>query len=159
MKVISAHSPRFSDSTGDRIDCSVLFDGFSNELPFTAFRDDVEAHSVELFSRCIQGEFGPVVQYVAPQITSEQIVTAFDTALTAHLDATAQQRRYDNRITCMVRAGFPGPFQAEGVAFATWCDECNILAYQMLAAVQAGTEPMPESPAAFIATLPVMVWP
>lgn len=86
-------------------------------------------------------------------------VAAFDIALTAHLDSTAQQRRYDNRITCMVRAGFVGPFQAEGKAFATWCDSCNAIAYQMLAAVQAGTEPMPESPAAFIATLPAMVWP
>lgn len=88
-----------------------------------------------------------------------QAVTAFDTALTAHLDNTAKAKRYDNRITCMVRAGFPGPFHAEGTAFAAWCDTCNILAYQMLQAVQAGTQPMPESPQAFIATLPAMVWP
>lgn len=87
------------------------------------------------------------------------IVPVFDTALTSHFDATAQQRKYDNRITCMVRAGFAGPFQAEGQAFATWCDTCNIAAYTMLAAVQAGTAPMPESPQAFIDTLPVMVWP
>ena len=87
------------------------------------------------------------------------VVAVFDAALTAHLDATAQTKRYDNRITCMVRAGFVGPFQAEGQAFAIWCDNCNILAYQMSAAVQAGTAPMPESPQAFINTLPEMVWP
>lgn len=87
------------------------------------------------------------------------VVAVFDAALTAHLDNTAKQKRYDNRITCMVRAGFVGPFQAEGQAFATWCDTCNIIAYQMLAAVQAGTAPMPESPQAFIDTLPVMFWP
>jgi len=86
-------------------------------------------------------------------------VDAFDVALTTHLDSTAQQRRYDNRITCMVRAGFAGPFQAEGQAFATWCDNCNILAYHLLAAVEAGTAPLPASPEAFIATLPAMVWP
>ena len=95
----------------------------------------------------------------APVPTMDQIVAEFDTALTDHLDSTAKQKRYDNRITCMVRAGFAGPFQAEGQAFATWCDNCNIMAYQMLAAVQAGTAPMPESPQAFIATLPAMVWP
>ena len=87
------------------------------------------------------------------------IVADFDTALTSHLDSTAQSRRYDNRITCAVRAGYAGPFQAEGAAFALWMDNCNALAYQMLAAVQAGTAPMPESPQAFIDSLPAMVWP
>lgn len=83
----------------------------------------------------------------------------FDAALTAHLDATAQARRYDNRITCMVRAGFPGPFQAEGLAFAAWCDGCNMFAYSLMADVLAGNAPMPESTSAFIAMLPEMVWP
>ena len=87
------------------------------------------------------------------------IVAVFDAALTAHLDNTAKQRRNDNRITCAVRAGYAGPFQAEGAAFALWMDECNALAYQMLAAVQAGTASMPESPQAFIDTLPAIVWP
>lgn len=99
-----------------------------------------------------------VADYVppAPPILT---VADFDAALTAHLDTTAQQKRYDNRITCMVRAGFPGPFQAEGVAFATWCDTCNAFAYTFMAEVQAGTQPMPASPAEFIALLPQMVWP
>ena len=91
----------------------------------------------------------------APALT----VADFDAALTAHLDATAQARQYDNRITCMVRAGFPGPFQAEGIAFATWCDTCNALAYTLLANVQAGTRPLPATTQALIDTLPPMVWP
>lgn len=83
----------------------------------------------------------------------------FDAALTTHLDATAQQRRYDNRITCMVRAGFPGPFQSEAVAFATWADTCNAFAYQLMADVAGGSAEVPASTAAFIAMLPPMVWP
>lgn len=99
-----------------------------------------------------------VADYVLPAppvLTLED----FDRALTAHLDTTAQQRRYDNRITCMVRAGFPGPFQAEGQAFATWCDNCNAAAYQLLALVQQGKSPAPPSVEAFLSSLPVMVWP
>ena len=42
----------------------------------------------------------------------------YDAALTAHLDAVAQTKRYADRISCSVRAGYPGPFQAEGVVFA-----------------------------------------
>ena len=83
----------------------------------------------------------------------------FDAALTAHLDATAQARRYDNRITCAVRAGYPGPFQAEGAAFALWMDNCNVTAYTLLAEVQAGTRPLPSTTQALIDLLPPMVWP
>jgi hypothetical protein len=83
----------------------------------------------------------------------------FDAALTLHLDATAQARRYDNRITCMVRAGFPGPFQAEGLAFAAWADSCNAFAYQLLADVLSGAAPMPASVQSFIDMLPPMEWP
>lgn len=93
----------------------------------------------------------------------EQIATMllakFDTALTNHLDAVAQARQYDNRITCMVRTGFPGPYQAEAVAFATWCDGCNASAYQLMQLVQQGKAPIPPSVEVFIASLPVMVWP
>lgn len=93
---------------------------------------------------------------VAAQIPS---AADFDAALTAHLDATAQTKRYDNRITCMVRAGFAGPFQAEGQAFAAWGDTCNAFAYALMAEVLAGTAPMPASTADFVAMLPEMVWP
>lgn len=111
---------------------------------------------VELFTDQVEKDAAIASSQVA---AFQAAVIAFDTALTAHMDNTAKQRRYDNRITCAVRAGYSGPFQAEGAAFALWMDNCNALAYQMLAAVQAGTAPMPESPQAFIDTLPVMVWP
>lgn len=90
---------------------------------------------------------------------SAAMIAACDAALTTHLDVTAQQRRYDNRITCALRAGYPGPFQAEGQAFALWMDECNALAYQFLAEIHAGTRPMATDPQQLIDELPDMVWP
>jgi hypothetical protein len=87
------------------------------------------------------------------------LVQQYEGALTRHLDATAQAKRYDNRITCAVRAGYPGPFQAEGQAFAAWMDNCNALAYQWWAEIAAGTKPMFASTDAFIDDLPAMVWP
>lgn len=98
--------------------------------------------------------------YVPPAPPSiEDRIEVFDAALVAHLDATARERRYDNRITCALRAGYPGPFQAEGIAFASWMDQCNALAYQLLAEVVAGTRPLPSSPQALIDMMPPMVWP
>jgi hypothetical protein len=79
--------------------------------------------------------------------------------MTTLFDQTAQSRHYDNRVTCALRAGYPGPFHAEGAAFATWMDSCNATAYTMLAQVQAGTMPMPATVDAALALLPAMVWP
>lgn len=80
-------------------------------------------------------------------------------AMDGVFDATAQAKRYKDRVTCAMRAGYPGPFHAEGVAFATWMDEQNAKAYAMLAQVQAGKMEMPATIAAALALLDPMVWP
>lgn len=98
--------------------------------------------------------------YLSPAPPSiEEHIAVFDAALVAHLDATARERRYDSRVTCALRAGYSGPFQAEGIAFASWMDQCNALAYQLLAEIIAGTRPMPSSPQTMIDLMPAMVWP
>ena len=96
-----------------------------------------------------------IVPYVPPPLTPADIVTAMD----ALFNAVAQAKNYDNRLTCALRAGYPGPFRDEGVAFATWMDGCNALAYQMLTEVQAGTLTMPATTDQALALLPEMVWP
>jgi len=82
----------------------------------------------------------------------------YDAALTQHLYATAQERRYSDRISCSVRAGYVGPFQAEGIAFATWMDTCNAIGYTMLSEYQQGLIPQPTI-AEMLAALPEMAWP
>lgn len=87
------------------------------------------------------------------------LIAQYDAALTGHLDAKARERRYDNRITCAVRAGFDGPFRVEATAFAQWMDQCNAAAYQILVDVDAGTRPPPATTQAFLAELPTFTWP
>lgn len=116
-------------------------------------------------------ELGPVLQdgkYVMQyrvdpaDLTQEQrdaiLLARYEAALTAHLDAVAQSRRYDNRVTCALRAGYPGPFQAEGAAFAAWMDQCNALGYQVLAEIRSGARQLPTIEE-FIAMMPEMTWP
>lgn len=78
--------------------------------------------------------------------------------LNNHLNAVAAQRRYDDRFTCALRAGFAGPFQSEGLAFAAFMDECNMVGYSMMKRAKAGEIPVPTD-AELIAAMPVMVWP
>lgn len=94
-------------------------------------------------------------QWTAP---AELIQDRLTSALNAHLDAVAGERRYDNRFTCSLRAGYEGPFQDEGLAFSTWMDLCNFTAYTIMAECKAGTRPVPTE-AELIAAMPVMVWP
>ncbi len=82
----------------------------------------------------------------------------YDAALTAHLDSVAQSRRWQDRISLMSRAGFPGPWQADAIAFGQWADGCNVIGYQILADFQAGLIPQPTI-AEMLAALPAMVWP
>ena len=95
---------------------------------------------------------------VAAQLAQQQLLQQFDQALTNHLDNTAKDKRYDGRISCALRAGYAGPFQAEGQAFAQWMDTCNYQAYQTMAAVLSGDQVQPTIDE-FIASLPKMVWP
>lgn len=92
----------------------------------------------------------------------EQIFAMVESDYTArleqHYDAVARQRRYDNRITCALRAGYAGPFQSEGQAFAQWMDACNAQGYEIMAEVAAGERELPTFEDV-MAELPAMVWP
>ena len=102
-----------------------------------------------------EAEYAELLARINAIPTQSQIVEA----MTALFDSTAQSKRYDSRITCALRAGYAGPFQAEGQAFASWMDACNALGYTLLAEVQANTRPMPATISDALALLPAMVWP
>lgn len=86
----------------------------------------------------------PVAEYIA--------------AMETMFDNKAKERHYDSRYTCALRAGYLGPFQAEGEAFAIWMDTCNAKCFQILDEVQSGVRSAPGI-AELLAELPEMVWP
>lgn len=126
--------------------------------PFTIFQPAYAAQFIDAPDDVQPGWLYDGTTFTVAE-ASHPTLADFDVALTTHLDVTAQTRRYDNRITCAVRAGYPGPFQAEGKAFASWMDTCNALAYQIQAEVLAGTRPAPSTVSEFLSEMPEMVWP
>ena len=94
----------------------------------------------------------------AERVNASHEVVRYNSVLEAHYDSTAQTKRYDNRLTCALRAGYPGPYQKEASAFALWMDTCNVLTYKTLADVVAGLVNKP-SEGELISSLPLMVWP
>ena len=151
------NAPALEATWVDENDAVIKCQAYSNHPGQMAMlRADLGADAAQYESLIAEVE----ATYVPPAPPSlEEQIAVFDAALVAHLDATARQRRYDNRVTCALRAGYPGPFQADGIAFAAWMDQCNALAYNLLAEVTPGTRPMPESPQALIDLMPAMVWP
>lgn len=87
----------------------------------------------------------------------ELLISDYTTALEQYCDNVAQSRKYDNRFTCSLRAGYPGPFQEEGRTFAVWMDTCNAAAYQILHEVSTGEREVP-SKEELISLLPPIQW-
>jgi len=99
-----------------------------------------------------------IQQWEAIDLPASDAQAAYAAALESHYDAVAQSRRYDNRLACALRAGYPGPFQAEALAFAQWMDNCNATAYQYMLDVEAGKLERPTI-AGMLKLVPDIVWP
>lgn len=79
-------------------------------------------------------------------------------AVQTHLDSTARADGWDSIYTASLRAAFPGPWQAKGVAYATWMDSCWMKCHDVQAAVAAGIRPIP-TVTELVAELPSLVLP
>lgn len=88
---------------------------------------------------------------------AEIMIKRFVANMEAHYDAVAKAKNYDNRYTCALRAGYAGPFQAEGQAFAQWMDACNAYGYQELDKMKQGLRTVPTIDQ-FIEELPEPPW-
>lgn len=88
--------------------------------------------------------------------SQSEVIAQYERALDNHLDSVAKQYRYNDRFTFALRAGYPGPYHDEAVAFAAWMDTCNVQAFTLLSEVQAGNATMPTIEG-FIESLPVFV--
>jgi len=92
--------------------------------------------------------------------TTADIVAAVTLATQARLDTFARTRNYDNILSAATYATSTVPkFTAEGQYAVEARDSTWAALYQIMAEVQAGTRPMPESFADVEPLLPVLEWP
>ena len=121
-------------------------------------RDGIEKVGEQWLQKWLVRDWTVAEVKAATVAATGELIQSFTSALEDHYDHTAQSRQYDNRLTCTLRAGYPGPFQAEGLAFALWMDTCNAYGYAALRDVQAGARAAP-SVDDLLAELPVLAWP
>jgi hypothetical protein len=100
-------------------------------------------------------------------ITAEQkaaalrasLLAGYKAAFDANLDAVAQQRQYDNRLTIVAYlSSTNAAWAAEAETFIAWRDACLGKMFELLAAVEAG-EIQPPTINQFIGAMPVIEWP
>ena len=67
--LVDAQNPQWGNAEHTFIEVEAKFQHYPEELgylPFTADPNDSEAHGVDLYNRCVAGEFGTIAEYVAP---------------------------------------------------------------------------------------------
>lgn len=98
------------------------------------------------------------IEILNPVPSPAELQAQYTATLDAFIDATAKMHGYDSRVTCTLRAGYPGPLHDEGEAFALWMESCYAAGRQVLADVMAGKMALPTVDE-FLKELPPMAWP
>ena len=94
-----------------------------------------------------------------PPKTPEEIIAEFTAKIQARLDAFARTRGYDGILSAATYATSTVPkFKAEGQYAVEARDATWAKCYEILAAVEAGSRPMPTLDE-LLAELPVLTWP
>lgn len=134
-----------------------------NQMPAELYEEIADTappadYSDDFYYRTEQDD-APYVVYTrkSDEQIQQVMLKKFISAMESKYDAVAQEKHYDNRYTCALRAGYSGPFQAEGQSFASWMDACNAYGYQEMAKVIGGTRPMP-TVEELLSELPATPW-
>ena len=63
----SLKNPQWANAQKTMIDCVITTSQLGEELlPFTASKNDVEAHGRQIFEDLVAGKYGAIAEYVAP---------------------------------------------------------------------------------------------
>lgn len=73
MEYISAENPRWANAEQTSIILDVDFAGIG-KVPFGCMGTGDSAHGMEIYTRAVAGDFGPITPYVAPTPPPEQIL-------------------------------------------------------------------------------------
>lgn len=112
-----------------------------------------------LGKRIVADESGRPTLQDPPPPTPEQTIEQYTAGVQRHLDDFARTRNYDNIMSAATYATSTVPkFAAEGQYAVEARDATWAKCYEILAAVEAGSRPMPTLDE-LLAELPVLTWP
>jgi hypothetical protein len=146
----------------------------ANGLPTAFYSDDIHGNiptdaieiTDEQWLECINNsghrcfKDGILVPYTITLTAAEtfaQTEATYNQAVQAYIVSIAQKKGYRDDVSCASYFNDPHqPFASDAQAFVPWRSSVWLQCYTDLASIQAGTMPMPASPAAYILTLPAV---
>lgn len=146
----------------DGLQCAIV--QFPDSLPDGFLEITAEEYAALLEGqaqgRLIQADAnGRPVLVDPPPPTTEQIIAQYTAGVQQHLDNFARTRNYDGILSAATYATSQVPkFKAEGQYVVEARDATWAKCYEILAAVEAGSRPMPTMDE-LLAELPVLTWP
>ena len=93
-----------------------------------------------------------------PPPTPQEVLKAIEQAIEKHMDEVVQSKKYDNRDSCRLYAGYTNPFQVEAIVFGQWVSACWVDSNQAQVDIANGLRTIP-TPEEAVAELPIMGWP
>lgn len=66
INILYVKDPQWANADHTLIDCIIKTDHILEELPFTANPNDVEEHGRLIYAAAMNGEYGPIAEYVSP---------------------------------------------------------------------------------------------
>ena len=116
MEYTAVTNLSYANRSGTVISCTVNFKTLG-EVPFAASQNDTEAHGVEIYTRAVNGDFGPIAAYTAPTRTTEELL------------ATLANKRYAVETAGYTWNGYPVDSD----------DRAQFKAFTEMMSIQAGT--------------------
>jgi len=150
----------YAKSTGGFYDAGVHGDA----IPTDAIEITVEEHAALIEGQSmgkviVADENGRPILQDPPPPTAEQIIARYTAGVQKHLDDFARTRNYDDILSaCTYATSIAPKFKAEGQYCVEARDATWAKCYEVLAAVEAGSRPMPTVDE-LLAEMPVLTWP
>jgi hypothetical protein len=137
----------------------MTYKAYNNGMTQEFVRPDYQVQEGEALFPDIPTVEELVAHFPGYAAASAPVEADYVAAAQALLDTTARTRGYDGILSLASYAASTNPtFRTEALAGMSWRDEVWTAGYALLAEVQAGKTPAP-TVAAFMASLPAMVWP
>jgi len=74
MQLEYAKQPQWCDAEHTGVNVLIRWDGWDAELPFTATKDDPEAHGQQIYQNILAGVYGEIAEFVPPEPpTAEEV--------------------------------------------------------------------------------------
>jgi hypothetical protein len=150
----------YAKSTGGFYDRAIHGDNIpADAVEITEAEHAALIEGQALGKRIVADENGRPILQDPPPPTAEQIIAQYTAAVQKHLDDFARTRGYDGILSAATYATSTVPkFKAEGQYAVEARDATWAKCYEVLAAVEAGSRPMPTLDE-LLAELPVLTWP